>query len=109
MYIILYTNQLTELFIAQYCKVMKPARARQTPIARISPRAHALLRKLASEEHSSMQAVLDKAIEHYRRETFIRAANSEFAALKRDKKAWKQEIEERKLWEQTLHDGMSED
>ena len=86
---------------------MKPARAHRTAIVRISPRAHALLRKLAGEEHNSMQAVLDKAIEQYRRETFIRAANTEFAALKRDKKAWKKELEERRLWEQTVHDDIS--
>lgn len=56
-----------------------------------------------------MQAVLDKAIEAYRRETFIRAANAEFAALKRDKKAWKKELEEKRLWERTLHDKRPED
>jgi hypothetical protein len=50
---------------------------------RISPHAHKLLRQLAKEEEESMQAVLDKAIEHYRREKFLRDANADFAALKR--------------------------
>ena len=51
-----------------------------------------------------MQAVLDRAIERYRRESFLRAANSEFQALKGDPRAWKQEVQERQVWEQTLAD-----
>ena len=52
-----------------------------------------------------MQAVLDRAIERYRRESFLRKANSEFQALKADPKAWKQEVQERQLWDQTSADG----
>ena len=54
-----------------------------------------------------MQAVLDRAIEHYRRDKFLRDANADFAALKRDKKAWKEELKEREIWEQTLADGLA--
>jgi len=76
---------------------------------RISPHAHALLRQLAQEEDESMQAVLDKAIEHYRREKFLRDANADYAALRRNPKAWKEELKERALWEQTLSDGLAEE
>ena len=54
-----------------------------------------------------MQAVLDKAIERYRRERFLHAANADFAALRRDAKAWKEELRERALWEHTLADGLA--
>jgi hypothetical protein len=77
----------------------------RTPNVRISPHAHELLRQLAEEEQVSMQAVLDRAIERYRRESFLRAANSEFQALKGDPRAWKHEVQERQVWEQTLADG----
>ena len=53
-----------------------------------------------------MQAVLDKAIERYRRERFLRAANTEYEALRRDPKAWKQELQEREIWQQTTADGL---
>jgi len=56
-----------------------------------------------------MQAVLDKAIEHYRREKFLRDANADYAALRRNPKAWKEELKERALWEQTLSDGLAEE
>jgi hypothetical protein len=66
-----------------------------------------LLRQIAEEEQQSMQAVLDKAIERYRRERFLHAANADFAALKQNPKAWKEELKERARWEQTLPDGLS--
>jgi len=76
---------------------------------RISPRAHELLRQLAEEGQQSMQSVLDDAIERYRRERFLRAANADFAALKGDVKAWKQELHDRELWEKTVADGISKE
>ena len=76
---------------------------------RISPRAHALLREMAVEEQRSMQSVLDRALEHYRREKFLRAANGDFAALRNDHKAWKDELRERELWEQTSSDGLTKE
>lgn len=76
------------------------------PNVRISLHAHALLRQLAEKEDDSMQAVLDKAIERYRRDKFLRDANADFAALKRDKRAWKEELQERDLWQRTLADGL---
>jgi hypothetical protein len=81
----------------------------RTPNVRISPRAHELLRQLAQEEQQSMQSVLDSAIERYRREMFLRGANADFAALKRDRKAWKQELHDRELWDRTVADGISKD
>ena len=80
--------------------------AHRTPNVRISPRAHQLLQQLAAEADVSMQAILDKAIESYRREEFLRAANRDYAALRRNPKGWKEELRERELWEQTLADGL---
>jgi len=53
-----------------------------------------------------MQTVLDKAVESYRREEFLRAANRDYAALRRNAKAWKESLRERKHWEQALADGL---
>jgi hypothetical protein len=83
--------------------------ANRTPNVRISRRAHTLLRQLAEEEQRSMQAVLDRALERYRRERFLRAANADFERLRSDPKAWKEELRERELWEQTLGDGLAKE
>ena len=56
-----------------------------------------------------MQSVLDRAIEGYRRERFLRGANEDFAALKRNRKTWKQELRDRELWETTVADGISKE
>jgi hypothetical protein len=81
--------------------------ATRTPNVRISPRSRELLRQLAEEEKRSMQSVLDRALDRYRRDKFLRAANADFAALQRDAKAWEQELRERELWEPTVGDGIS--
>ena len=85
---------------------MKKAAAR-TPNVRISPHTHEVLRQIAEEEQRSMQAVLDHVIEFYRRQKFLQAANEDFAALKSDPKAWKDELRGREFWEQTLADGLA--
>ena len=99
----LYTEVYTPPYTCYNTRVKPDSR---TPNVRISPHAHELLRQLAEEEQASMQAVLDRAIERYRRESFLRAANGDFQALKSDPRAWKQEVQERQLWEQTLADGL---
>jgi len=56
-----------------------------------------------------MQVILDRALERYRRETFLRAANADFDALRNDPKTWKEELGERKRWEQTQADGLAKE
>ena len=83
-----YYNLYTKLYTPPYTcynPYVKPES--RTPNVRISPHAHELLRQLAEEEQASMQAVLDRAIERYRRESFLRAANNDFQALKGDPRA----------------------
>lgn len=75
---------------------------------RISADTHVILRKLALDEGLPMQSVLDKAIERYRRERFLRGANADFARLKKDSKAWKEELAERRLWDRTSSDGLDQ-
>jgi hypothetical protein len=40
-----------------------------------------------------------------RRNKLLEEANSEYARLKRDPKHWKEELDERALWDRTLADG----
>ena len=53
-----------------------------------------------------MVVVLYRVIEQYRRVRFLRGANTDYEALRRDPKAWKEERRERALWEQNLADGL---
>jgi len=76
---------------------------------RISEETREILRELAHQEGESMQEILDKAVENYRRQKFLDDANTAFAALKKNPKAWKEELEEREIWDQTLNDGLDDE
>lgn len=56
-----------------------------------------------------MQSVIDQAIEDLRRRRMLEETNRAFSALKADKSAWREEIAEREIWENTLSDGVEEE
>ena len=72
---------------------------------RISKESGTILKEIAAREKRSLQAVLDTAIEEYRRHRFLHEANKAYSVLKENPKNWKAEMEERKQWETTLSDG----
>ena len=79
------------------------------PTTRISDSTHQVLRKLAERSGESMQALLDKAVEHYRRQRFLEENNRAFEALRADASAWKAEQAEREQWEITVADGLEKE
>ena len=78
-------------------------------MVRISEQSRETLREIAHSEHAKIQAVLEKAIEEYRRKRYIEDLNASYEALRQDPEAWKAEQEERALWDQTLGDGLPQD
>jgi hypothetical protein len=73
---------------------------------RINQEMHELIKDMASSEGTSMQKILDRAIEAYRRQRFLEEANAAYQSLRDDPAAWKEEMKERETWEATLADGM---
>jgi predicted transcriptional regulator len=71
---------------------------------RISDSTHAALRSLAAEGGQSMQAVIDKAIEDYRRRLFWERVENAAGDLRKDSASWQEELTERHVWEATLAD-----
>ena len=53
-----------------------------------------------------MQSVLDEAIEQYRRDNFFRELDEGYAQLQASPQAWQEELDERRLWDSTLADGL---
>lgn len=76
------------------------------PTIRISPHSKAILRELAAHDGKPMQDILDEAIEQYRRDRFFREVNEGYARLRADPEAWQEELDERRLWDATLADGL---
>jgi predicted transcriptional regulator len=76
---------------------------------RVSSKTHHLLKELSELTGQSMPAVLDKAIEAYRRRQFLDGLAADFARLRQNPKAWRQELEERAEWDAMLADGLKDD
>lgn len=75
---------------------------------RVSAAAHRALRQFAAAEGRPIQAVLDEALQDYRRQKFWNRTNAAFQALKHNKTAWKDQHAERLSWDRTLLDGLEE-
>ncbi len=76
----------------------------QSATVRISTTSHNLLQELAAGSGESMQVILDRAIEQYRRQVFLQEANQAYALLRNNSQAWQAELEEREAWDVTLSD-----
>jgi hypothetical protein len=72
---------------------------------RVNETTHLAIKALANESGDSMQGVIDKAIGRYKRELFLESLNEDFKRLRSNSGDWDEELEERRLWENTLLDG----
>lgn len=76
---------------------------------RVSEGTHQLLRSLANQAGESMQDIVEKAVEYYRRKSFLEGLNNDFRDLREDVTAWEGEEEERALWDNTVQDGLEKE
>jgi hypothetical protein len=67
------------------------------------------LRHLAERTGKSTSAILDAALEDYRRKCFLEECNAGYAALRDDPNAWSEAQSERNFLEGTLMDGLDVD
>lgn len=77
-----------------------------TVMVRVSEATRDRLKEMASADGESIQAVVDEAVDSYRKARYVEATNAAYAALKADPEARQEELEERRLWETTLMDGI---
>ena len=68
---------------------------------RVSIRTRDLLQELAQTSGRSMQAVLEQALEQYRRQQLLEATNAAYAALRAAPEAWADLEHERQAWDWT--------
>jgi hypothetical protein len=76
------------------------------PTVRITESSHRLLKELADQTGETMMAILDKALDVYRRQLFFEQMNAGYAELRADPEAWAEHLAERQLWDATLMDGL---
>ena len=63
-------------------------------------------RVIAANRGASIRSVVEDAIETYRRHHFLMQLSADFAALRANRSEWQKELNERKIWEQTLGDDI---
>jgi hypothetical protein len=51
---------------------------------------------------------ISQAVDLQRRKRILESANAGFAAMKREVTAWREELDDRKNWESTVADGLSD-
>lgn len=73
---------------------------------RVSDETHSILRELADETGQNMQDILSEAVEEMRRRRMFELANATYAAMRENEDEWQAELEERRLWDKTLADGL---
>ena len=77
-----------------------------TTTIRINTSSHEILKAESVASGRSMQAVLEEAIEHYRRQRFVDEVNTAYARVREDEVAWGEITQEREAWEGTVSDGL---
>ena len=80
-----------------------------TTTVRVDVAVQHALRDLARERGETISAVLEQAVEHYRRQLMFEQANAAWAAMRADQSQWDELLEERRLWEATLMDGIEDE
>lgn len=90
------------------CKLVLGVIRMSTAIVRVSEAAWQTLKHLSERCGATMQEIVDRAVEEYRRKLFLEEANRAYAALKSDPRAWQEELQERRVWDAALADGGEE-
>ena len=80
-----------------------------TTTIRISTSSHEILKEESMASGRSMQAVLEDAIEHYRRQRFVQEVNAAYSRVREDALAWGEIVEERNAWEGSVGDGLDDE
>jgi hypothetical protein len=75
---------------------------------RIQPASYAQLKQLAQAAGVPMPQMLAEAIDELYRKRFLEECNRAYARLRADPKAWKEELDERRLWDHSLADGLED-
>jgi hypothetical protein len=72
----------------------------------VSDATYSILRELADETGQSMQDILSEAVDELRRCRMFELANASYASIRESEDEWYEELAERRLWDNTLADGL---
>jgi len=80
-----------------------------TTTIRVSVETREALHELAHSDGVSMQEIIDRALEVYKRQRILAETNAAYAVLRENKAAWNALEAERTAWDVTLADGLEDE
>ena len=80
-----------------------------TTTIRVSVETHETLHELARTVGVSMQEIIDRALEIYKRQRILAETNAAYAILRENREAWNALEVERAAWDATLADGLEDE
>lgn len=80
-----------------------------TTTIRVSVETREVLHELAHSAGVSMQEIIDRALEVYKRQRILAETNAAYAVLRENKAAWNALEAERTAWDVTLADGLEDE
>jgi predicted transcriptional regulator len=81
----------------------------KTTTVRVPSETRDAMREMARREGVPMVIVLQKAVDAYRRRRFWDEVDRAYASLRADRKAWKKEEDERRVWNDANLDGLGDE
>lgn len=81
----------------------------KTATVRVSLKVRNILKDLSRETGEPMASILDEAVENYRRQLILEKANQAYKKLKENQEMWKEEVEERKMWDSMNMDDIEDE
>jgi len=73
---------------------------------RINTMLHKKLKEISLKAKISQQHVLEDSLNLFQEKMFWQECNAAYSILQQNSEQWQEELEERKLWEQTSSDGL---
>lgn len=74
----------------------------------ISANTKEILDQISKDSGKSESEILEGALQLYSDQEFWKNTNTAYWCLREDAVQWQEELDERKLWESTLSDGVEE-
>ena len=74
-----------------------------TTTIRINKSVHNVLKEIAVKTNKSLNSVVDEMTIEYKKKLFWENVNSSFENLKKNSTKWSEEMEERKLWDNSMN------
>ena len=81
----------------------------KTATVRVSLKVRNILKDLSRETGEPMASILNEAVENYRRQLILEKANQAYKKLKENQEMWKEEVEERKMWDSMNMDDIEDE